>query len=1156
MKRILPYVLPLMLMLVGGVVNAQVTTGVIKGVVNDPNGAVVPNAKVSVTRKSTKESKTAQTSANGTFEFANLPLGEDYSVAVEATGFKTTTLTDVKVQLSQATDLAIALQTGAITETVNITAGGTELVDTTTANLSKAFTDRQVVELAQTTAGPANSAAGVNNLALLASGVTTSGGVGVGTGGAVGGQRPRNNNFVVDGVDNNDKNVTGPQSYISPEEVAEFTLLQNQFSAEFARSNGGNFITVTKSGTNDFHGTGYGFFRNRFLNAIDTIQKNAGVTRNRADGDNFMARYDYFRGGFNMGGPVFFPRFGEGGPSLWKLRNKLFFFGSYERLHTGQAAGAAGVVTPTASGFATLAALPGISGTNLGILRQYLGFQPPKTDTIDVCSANVVSLVCPTANIVKVDVGAIAFPAPAFYKQNHAVINLDYDQTENTLHHFRFSMTNGSLIDTTAGLPVFFVPVPTKQRLFSYTLIHNFSQSLVNEMRLAYRRSQSAIGLPNVQFPGLDAFPNLDFDDLGISLGPNGNSPQTNVENNYQIVDNLTSTHGNHTIKFGGDFRQIISPQRFIQRERGEYEYLNLGDYLRDFSPEFGERNVGGNTYYGNQKVLYAFAQDDWRLRPNFTLNLGLSYSYQEVTVGAKFQEANALASVPGFIEFRAPTSQKWNFAPKFGFSYAPNYSSGLLGRIFGSNGESSIRGGFSMGYDYVFDNLYVLSNPPQSQQTIDVGGTGATSNFLAKGGIPPTPTGGLTDPATARLATASYIPDQKVPYALTWTGSYQREFHRNWALELRYVGTRGVHLFTQNRLNVQARVAPDAGRPGLPTFIGNAPTQAQINALPANTLTLQDITNRSFSVPAWAQAGFPASPIGSNVVAFLSNGNSIYHGGSANVTRRFAHGFQMTAAYTWSHLIDDTTAEVFSTVLSPRRVQDFQNLRAERADSALDHRNRLVMSWIYELPWFKKSGGLTEALLGGFHISGTYTYETGERITIRSGNDANLNNDPAGDRAILNPSGQEGVGSLVSALVRSCTAFNADGSCAQSAASRTVGYAAINPNAKYIQAGTGAVSNIGRNTFLLPSINNFDISVFKNFHFTEGKYVQVRADFFNAFNHPQYVPGSVNTVDPVDTSGLTTLNQVAPLTSDFLRPSQVLSSNPRVIQLALRFNF
>ena len=195
-------------------------------------------------------------------------------------------------------------------------------------------------------------------------------------GGSVGGQRPRDNNFILDGVDNNDKAVTGPQSYISPEDVAEFTLLTNQFSAEFARSNGGNFITVTKSGTNDFHGTFYGGVRNRYLNALDTIKKQAGQTRNRADGDLFMDRSDYFRGGYNLGGPVFFPRFGEGGPNLWKLRDKLFFFTSYERLQTGSAAGAAGITAPTAAGFATLGTIPGLSSTNLGVLSQFLPAAP------------------------------------------------------------------------------------------------------------------------------------------------------------------------------------------------------------------------------------------------------------------------------------------------------------------------------------------------------------------------------------------------------------------------------------------------------------------------------------------------------------------------------------------------------------------------------------------------------------------------------------------------------------------------------------------------------------------------------------------------------------------------------------------------------------
>ncbi|MBC7929299.1 MAG: TonB-dependent receptor, partial [Rubrivivax sp.] len=1029
---------------------------------------------------------------------------------------------DVSVQINQSTDIPTQLTVGGVGETVEVTAGGTELVDTTTANLSKSFNARQVSELAQTSAGGLPGA-GVNNLALIAPGVSSSGGVGVGMGGSVGGQRPRNNNFMLDGVDNNDKSVTGSQSYISPEEVAEFSLLQNQFSAEFARSNGGQFITVTKSGTNDFHGSFYGFFRNRYLNALDNLQKQAGITRDPADGDNFLPRSDFFRGGANLGGPVILPSFGEGGPSFKSFRDKLFFFTSYERLHLGTAAGAAGIVTPTAAGFATLSTIPGLSATNLGVLRDFLPVAPSNNSgTISVLGRTI-------------PIGTVAFSAPNFFKQNHVVANIDYNQSAATQYRFRFTMTNSAGVDNFANLPIFFTTAPSKQRLFSATILHNFTTNLINETRIAFRRSTSTTLVPGFNFPGLDSFPNITLDDLGVNIGPNQNAPQFRIENNYQVINNVTYLAGDHTFKFGGDFRNIISPQRFVQRERGDYEYLNTEDFLRDVSPVFGERNVGGNTYYGNQRILYGFAQDDWRIRQNLTLNLGVSYSYQEVPVGAKFQAANAIASVPGLLEFRAPKTQKKNFAPKVGFAYSPNFDGGMLGRIFGASGKSSIRAGFSMGYDYIFDNLYVLSNPPQAQQTIDVDESGP-ANFLANGGISPVPTGGLTDAATARAVTSSFIPDQEVPYSITYTASFQRQFHKDWSFELRYLGTRGVHLITQNRLNTQAKVAPESGLRGLPTFLA-APSQAQLNAL---TLTLDNINARSNYVARFANAGFNNA----RVVAFLSNGNSTYHGGSAQVQKRFSNGLQGTFAYTFSHLIDDTTAEVFSTVLSPRRVEDFQNLRRERADSALDHRHRFVASWIYELPFFRtSSNGFLKTALGGFSIAGTYSAESGEKITVRTGNDANLNGDAAGDRAILNPAGTEGIGSLVTPLRRSTD-------------NAIVGYLAVNPNARYIQTGNGAESNIGRNTFQLPGINNFDISLFKNFRVSESKYFQLRADFFNAFNHPQYVPGSVNTVDATNTSGLTTLNQIAPLTTDFLRPDRVLSSNPRVIQLAARFNF
>lgn len=1115
--------------------NAQVTTGKVRGIVQDPSGAIISGAKVTITNKATNTSSTVQSSGQGEYQFNDLLPGE-YKVAVEAAGFKTLNLDDVRVELNQTTDLPTKLQIGATSESVEISAGGSELVDTSTTTLSKGFNQRQAVELAQTNIGGAFGG-GVNNLALIAPNVSSSGGVGVGTGGSVGGQRPRNNNFVVDGVDNNDKSVTGPQIYVSPETVAEFSLLANQFSSEFGRSNGGQFITVTKSGSNEFHGTGYAFIQNRFLNALDTLQKRSGVIRERVAGReaDFMPRSDFGRFGGNVGGPI--------------LKNKLFFFGSYERIQSGDAASAGGLTAPTSAGLTAIRALPGVSSTNLGIFTQYVPVAPTNNaGTIDVCAVVPTGGVCPNNNFVKIPVGNVNFSAPNFTVNKNFVINIDYTQSEKTQHRARFNYNDFTAIDTGAFIPAFFVQTPIENRLFSYTLLHSFSSKLTNETRIAYRRSvQSFPVQEGISFPGLDAFPNIGLADLGFDIGPNGNFPQFGIENNYQIVNNTSYFVGNHALKFGADFRWLISPQSFVQRERGDYQYSATDFFLRDLSPDFlGQRTVGASPYYGNQKLFFPYIQDDWRIRPNLTLNLGLNYSYQEAPRGANLQALNAIASVPGLLEFKEPKEQKGNFAPKLGLAWSPSYSDGMLGRVFGSSGQSSIRAGFSMGYDYIFDNLYILALPPQANTTVDTDVNAYTPQFLAKGGIPNTPiSGGLNTPAAARAATSAFIPDQEVPYSITYTLSFQRQFQTNWSYELRYLGTRGINLLTQNRINVQNRVTPEAGG-NLPTFL-QAPTQTQIDAM---TVNLAQIQARSNIVPGYAAAGFG----GANVIGFVSNGNSSYHGFSAQLTRRLAGGVQATAAYTWSHLIDDTTAEVFSTVLSPRRVQDFQNLRAEKADSALDRRHRFVVSGLYELPFFKQSGKLVRSLLGGFNFAGTLSFESGQRATVLSGIDSNLNGDAAADRTIRNPNGTRGTGSTVTALLKTCTAFNTDGSCSQSAASRTVGYLANNPNAEYIQAGRGAIATSARNTLQLPGIENLDFSVFKNFALTENKKLQFRVDFFNAFNHAQYIPGSPNAVIPIATTGVSDINTVG--RTSFGKADEVFSSNPRVIQFALRFNF
>src|ERR1700754_2255516 len=1127
-------------------IHAQVTTGTVRGIVKDQTGAVIPGALVTITEPNTTSSQNSQSGSGGEFQFNNLLVGT-YTVTVQpasGSNFSALTLSDVRVRINQVTELTAVLQPSGTEATVTVSASGAELVDTTTLNLSKDFNSRQAVDLAQSGTG-----AGIYNLALISANIVSSGGVGLGTGGSVGGQRPRNNDFIVDGIGNNDKAVSGPQIYVSPESVAEFNVLTNQASAEFGRSTGGQFITVTKSGSNDFHGTAYDFMENRHLNAIDNLQTLAGITRDT------NPRFDQNRYGFNIGGPLYLPRFGEGGPFTypWSGKNRLFFFFQFEQQGLGQAASPGNVSAPTAEGLAMLQGLSGISATNLAQFRQFVPVAATNNaGTIPICAVSRdASGSCPASSLLNVPVGNIAFAAPNFQNNRNIVFNLDFTQSSKTVHHSRFIFNRNRTIDNLATFPDFFALSPVDGRLFSYTLIHNFTPKLTNETRLAYRRYVQRFPVPDLAYPGLDQYPNLDFDDLGFSLGPDSNTPQFTIENRYQVVDQATYTFGRHSLKFGVDWRNIISPQSFVQRQRGEYEYPNLDLFLRDVQPSFGERTVGSSPYYGNQHLFYGFVQDDWKVNPRLTLNLGLNYVYQQVPLTARLQPVNAIANVPGVLTFDEPKAQKKNFAPRFGIAYAPDFQTGLLHRMFGSPEQTSIRASFAMAYDTIVDNLYILSLPPQFNQTIDVGtnfpGTPlVTPNFLANGGIPPTLLPGAnTDPDAARAATSAWIPDQQVPYSLSWGLTLQREFHKDYVLELRYLGSRGIHLPTQNRINIQDRVVDGPGG-FLPTFF-STPSQATLDSL---TTTLDQIQGRSNILPVFEAAGF-TSPI----AAFLANGNSTYHGGSASLTKRLSDGLLFTAAYTWSHLIDDSTSEVFSTVLSPRRVQDFQNMTAEKADSALDRRQRFVLSSLYDLPFFRKGNGFSHSVFGGVSLAATLAFESGEKATVLSNIDSNLNGDPAADRAIINPAGLVNTSSLVTPLLRSCPSFNEDGTCAIADEARIVGYVANNPNAQYIQAGLGALSNGGRNTLQLPGINNLDFSIFKNFALGEGsKKIQLRADFYNAFNHPQYAPGSVNGVEPIDTTGVGQVNTVGQ--TDFDVPSHVFTSHPRVIQLAVRFDF
>jgi hypothetical protein len=406
-------------------------------------------------------------------------------------------------------------------------------------------------------------------------------------------------------------------------------------------------------------------------------------------------------------------------------------------------------------------------------------------------------------------------------------------------------------------------------------------------------------------------------------------------------------------------------------------------------------------------------------------------------------------------------------------------------------------------------------------------------TGYLANGGILPTAQAAALSPADARAATSSYLPSViKAGYSINWNLGVQHVFAKDYTVDVRYVGTRGVHLLYQLQINRADVVTPTNF---LPTYLA-APSQATLDSLP---LTLTQITAQRLAPGVGntlAQYGFT-----SNITAYVPRGNSEYNGLAVEVTKRYTAHNLFKASYTWSHLMDDSTAEVNSTTLSPRRPQDFNNIRGEWASSALDRRQRFSFTWLYEAPWFQKDKSWVKRnVLGNYQIAGTYSVESPEYGTPQSGVDSNQNGDAAADRVIINANGVKGTCSDVTVLKNSAGA--------------TVAYLAVNPNAQFIRAQVGAYANSGRNILATRGINNWDMTVSKSLAFNERMKLQLRADLFNGFNHPQYTPGKVNNINQTNRSGVT--NYLTPGNPVFGLFDQVYSSNPRTVQVGARLTF
>jgi len=865
----------------------QAISGNIVGTVMDSSSAVVSNATVEITKIDTGATGSTKTTATGAYRFENLPVGS-YKMTVKSSGFKTA-VQQVDVALNQTGTLNITLIPGGTSEVVEVTSVASP-IDTTSAQMQATYDARFSQDLGVTSAGGLGS--GVLNLSLLSPGVTQVSSLGIGVGPSVGGQRPYNNNFTVEGVDNNNKAVTGNLITVPNDAVENFTLLENQFNTEFGHSSGGQFNTTIKSGTNNFHGSLYEYFRNRNMNAMDNFYVLQGLTSN--------PRYDSNRYGATFGGPIF--------------KNKLFFFSNFERQAVGLTSTAGGqVLTPTQAGLDQIGSDPNLSATNFGVFKQFV----PVAQTASTCLPYSTAAASGSCAAGSIPIGAVSITAPAWQNFENYVQSIDYNMSSKDQIRGRYIYNKVDRIDNSPNLSAFYTTEPLRFHLFTISEYHTFTPSVLNEFRVGFNRFSNQLPDGNFKYPELDAFPNIVLLDLGgngLQIGPDSVAPQFTIQNLYQFVDNVSWSKGAHSLKFGGEYRWYISPQSFTQRQRGDYNYNSTQLFLEDFSPDnFGERSQGSTTYYGNQKAVYWYANDSWKLNSHLALNLGIRYEFTTNSSSEDQQALNTISNTPSIIVpgsvnqpllFNKPEAPKNNWAPRIGFAYSP-----------GNSGSTSIRGGFGLAYDVLYDNIGILAVPPQIGSTNDVPDlNNPTPGFLTAGGLSGGGSGiSVLDEATARALTSAWIPPKtKLPYSENWNFGIQHSFGKDFTAEVRYVGTRGIHLDVQSRINRRSLVSPQAS---LPTLF-QAPTQAELDAM---TTTLADLQAPGSFLPAYAAAGFE-----SNIVADSPYGQSIYHGLQTQLNRHFRNGLTFQAAYTWSRTIDNSTADFFTTSLTPRRPQDF----------------------------------------------------------------------------------------------------------------------------------------------------------------------------------------------------------------------------------------
>ncbi|HWN99527.1 MAG TPA: carboxypeptidase regulatory-like domain-containing protein [Blastocatellia bacterium] len=1010
---------------------AQSSKGFVVGTIHDPSGAVVAGATIKITNTATNVSRETTTSSEGSFRLDAVDPGA-YTIEVKASGFKTITLENVTVVAAQATTTDAQLEIGAQTEVVNVNADAAVILQKQDGARANTLESRQIVDL---------PVAGLNpvNLVFTLPGVTDpgilTGGFVQGTEFNINGLRARANNQLIDGADNNDNSITGQQIQpILRDGYKEVTVLGGDNSAEYGRAGGAVVNVVTRGGTNKFHGSVYDVIDTSALSSLSAGQKaNEGLTS--------VPVYIQNSFGGSFGGPI--------------LKDKLFFFGTFQPTLTRIGASSASAVVPTQQGFDTLRSLfPSGSSPNLD---RYLG---------------VVGGLRGATNLINVPLGGgrpdaqfgtVTTAAPGPVNTYDVLGRVDWTISDKDSFAARYLFTNQSVVNQfPTPFAGFAVDVPSRVQNYYMNYTRLLSSRMTNEFRFSYGRFNVLFGAQDAA--ALNFGPQFLFS--GVTVSPVGVLgglittffPQGRIFNNYQFQDTITYTAGAHTIRAGVDMVRQIAKQFVPFNNQGTLTFSAgggfpaFGNFVDGFSGTngtFAAKTFGSPVTYPNAFQQAYFVNDSWRIKPNLSLSLGLRYE--------NYGTPSNVIPFPAFAGFDVPPdtpakqqADNNNFAPRFSFAYTPHFAR----RLFGED-KTVIRGGVAAAYDLFFNNILsnTAASPPNAQAVSLLGRTVGGRGF-PNAGVDSLPATGFLNPLAA---VTTILPNLRNPMTWTWNFGIQREVPGNVIVEAAYVGTRGLRQFINEQLNPGVdgvRVHPDRG----------------------------------------------------SISARTNGGDSIYHSLQTRVERALKNGLLFRFAYTYSKAIDDVASEVFVTTGGASRASNPFNRSIDRSVAGFDVPHRAVWSFVYDIPGPKE--GWMSQVAGLWTVSGVYRIQSGNVETpFVGGIDLNGDLENTNDRpAIVNlnaPATSVGIRADVFGAESPTGYVDANGN-------------PVNPaQVRYLVDPAIRTNIAGRNILRGNRINTLDLALNKGFRLPfEGNRIDVRFEFFNIFNHPNFTWAGASGAD------------------------------------------